>query len=55
MNDEHRKELKKTVGVGQIYTWLVKQGFPIGYRVLCMNCNFAKRFGNKCPHEVETN
>jgi hypothetical protein len=33
--------------------WLKRQGFPPGYRVLCMNCNFARgRFGY-CPHERE--
>jgi len=23
------------------------------YRILCMNCNFATRFGKKCPHTWE--
>ena len=32
---------------------LRKKGWPKeGYTVLCMNCNFAKRFGKICPHKV---
>src|SRR5215471_7657366 len=23
------------------------------YRCLCMNCNWAKRYGNYCPHELK--
>lgn len=34
------------------YTWLRKRGFPPGFQVLCMNCNFGKhRNGGICPHE----
>ena len=30
---------------------LKKRGWPqSGYRILCMNCNFATRFGRPCPH-----
>jgi hypothetical protein len=32
--------------------WLKKQGWPQGnYRILCMNCNFARRYRRPCPHE----
>jgi len=24
-----------------------------GYRILCMNCNFAMRWGRKCPHDED--
>lgn len=44
---EHRRELKKTV----FYKWLRDNGFPSGYRVLCMTCNFAGRILGYCPHE----
>jgi len=35
------------------YSHLKKEGFPEGYQVLCMNCNFAKRYSGICPHEKE--
>lgn len=37
----------------QIYAELRRKGWPKdGFRVLCMNCNFATRFGDPCPHTV---
>ena len=35
------------------YCWLKKNNFPPGYQVLCMNCNFAKRYTMVCPHQKE--
>ena len=35
------------------YNWLIDNNFPEGFRVLCMNCNFARRFGRKCPHDED--
>jgi len=43
---------KTRCGVG-LYRWLKKQGYPSGYRVLCMNCNFAIGHFGRCPHEAE--
>jgi hypothetical protein len=38
------------------YQWLFKNGFPGGFQVLCMNCNFGKRMnGGKCPHSARCN
>jgi hypothetical protein len=43
----HRKALRTTF----ITTWLVKNGFPEGFQVLCYNCNNGKRVNNGvCPH-----
>lgn len=33
-----------------LYGVLKREGFPSGYRVLCMNCNFAMGHFGKCPH-----
>jgi len=44
---KHRKELKGN----SMYDWIIANDFPNNFRVLCMNCNYAKRFGDKCPHE----
>lgn len=46
---------RKLIGwvAGNIYGWLKKNGFPSGFRVLCMNCNFALGHVGYCPHERE--
>ena len=33
-----------------LYAILKRQGYPLGYRVLCMNCNFAMGHFGGCPH-----
>ena len=43
---KHRRE----IGSVNIYTWLKNNNYPPGFRVLCMNCNWARRTG-PCPHE----
>jgi coproporphyrinogen III oxidase len=39
---KHRKNLRG-IGGHHFYRWLKKKGFPPGYQVLCMNCQFIKR------------
>lgn len=34
--------------------WIVKNGFPEGFRILCHNCNMAIRFKRICPHQEAT-
>lgn len=46
---KHRLEL----GTVNICRWLIKNGFPTGFRTLCHNCNFATKDGKRCPHEIE--
>jgi hypothetical protein len=43
-----RREGKRGIG---FYTWLINSGFPSGYRVLCMNCNFSLGMRGYCPHK----
>ena len=31
---------------GSIYIWLKKEEFPIGYQILCMNCQTIKKRKN---------
>ena len=39
---------RKIVG-RNIYYWLIKNAFPKGYQVLCMNCQWIKRVEkNEC-------
>mgnify|MGYP001613957298 CR=1 FL=1 len=42
----HRRQLGRL----SIYSLLKKQGYPPGFRVLCMNCNFALGTAGYCPH-----
>jgi hypothetical protein len=45
--NKHRREDPEAV---KIYRWLKKHAFPKGFRVLCMNCNFALGHFGYCPH-----
>lgn len=33
--------------------WVVDNGFPEGFRILCHNCNMAVRWGRTCPHQIK--
>lgn len=51
--NEHRKLLfKHNVGGVHMYRWLKRNNYPEGYTILCMNCNWAQRYGNICPHQL---
>jgi hypothetical protein len=43
--NQHRKSISI-----DFYVWLVRNQFPSGFQVLCMNCQFGKRFCGQCPH-----
>jgi len=43
---KHRKQ----IGANNINRWLIKNNFPVGYRILCMNCNFSIGVHGYCPH-----
>lgn len=46
------KKHRNSRDVGRnIATWLVRNGLPDGFRVLCHNCNFARGIFGGCPHE----
>lgn len=56
---EHRRDLLEERGWkggssqmtgAHAYLWLKKNGYPPGFRVLCMNCNFAIGHFGYCPH-----
>lgn len=43
---------RQQTGGGGFYTWLRKNNYPAGFRVLCHNCNFGRQLnGGRCPHE----
>ncbi|MDV3244829.1 MAG: hypothetical protein LYZ66_06625 [Nitrososphaerales archaeon] len=48
----HRMALfGKPVGGYSFYSWLIKNKFPSGYAVLCMNCNMSKGKHAVCVHK----
>ena len=34
-----------------LFRWIIENNFPKGFQVLCHNCNSAKGFYGKCPHQ----
>ena len=51
--NRHRKALRKS-GIN-FYAWLIRTGYPSGYSIMCMNCNWGKRMNNDiCPHKTQT-
>lgn len=45
----HRKQMG---GSGNsLYQWLKQHSYPLGFRVLCLNCNGSLGFNGYCPHE----
>ncbi len=50
--NQHRKEMRETTKTTDIYTWVKKRGYPPGFQVLCMNCNWARGKFGECPHQT---
>ena len=48
--NQHRKSVRR---FGSIYEWLRHANYPLGFRVLCMNCNWALGKYKVCPHQQE--
>ena len=42
----------RAFGGTKLYSWLRKNGWPNGYRVLCQNCNSTLGFYHYCPHRA---
>lgn len=47
---EHRRQ----IGTGNVYRWLRDNGFPSGFQVLCMNCQWGRKLRGVCPHQAHT-
>ncbi len=49
---KHKRENRLHTGE-QMYRWLVRNDFPDGFQVLCMNCQWGKRNNSGiCPHKL---
>lgn len=46
----HRNKVTNGFSGSPFYRWLIRQGFPPGFQVLCHNCNHAKHILGECPH-----
>lgn len=50
---KHKREEKLQTGE-QMHRWIIRNGFPPMFQVLCMNCNWGKRNnGGVCPHQAD--
>lgn len=45
------KHQKRVGGGSRLTGWIVKNGLPPGFRVLCHNCNVSRGVNGYCPHE----
>lgn len=52
INGGGHKHRKKTGGGTSFYLWLKRNNYPPGFQVLCYNCNQAKGYYGKCPHQI---
>ncbi len=52
-NVQRKALFGSNVGGTHMYRWLIKHSYPSGFQILCMNCNFATRYRNICPHNIE--
>lgn len=48
---QHRKGTGMR-GAGMI-GWIIRNGYPDDFQVLCWNCNQARGYYGRCPHEAE--
>jgi hypothetical protein len=51
INGGGEKDRKARGGGTAFYRSLIRDGFPLGLRVLCYNCHLARGFSGYCPHQ----
>lgn len=49
--NQHRRTHTNGRAGDAFYRWLKKYDYPNGFRILCWNCNMARGFFGRCPHE----
>jgi len=50
--NEHRRTILKNKSHGHaLYRWIIKNGYPKMFRVLCCNCNQSIGLFGYCPHK----
>lgn len=51
INGDGNKHRASESNATNIYQWLKTNKYPSGFRVLCMNCNWAIGVHGLCPHQ----
>lgn len=51
VNGDGGKHRKSGITCSRLPWWLRQNGYPVGFQVLCYNCNNAKAFYGDCPHQ----
>ena len=52
---KHRKEMKENKYHWGIYEYLRRNNYPVGFGILCYNCNSAIGHYGVCPHDEFNN
>ena len=48
----HRRKINNSNCSSNLYRWLKRNDYPLGFQVLCANCNIGKHLnGGICPHK----
>lgn len=50
---EYRRNKAHPRGGALLCGWLIKQGFPKDFQLLCHNCQWGKRMFGVCPHQTK--
>lgn len=50
---QKRKSGEHSTSSDTFYRWIIKNGFPKEFQVLCHNCNWAKWLMGECPHKSD--
>lgn len=48
---QHIEEIQRSDGHRLLWVWLKQNNFPLGFRVLCHNCNMSIGMHKYCPHQ----
>ena len=55
INGRDKRNYLDQIRGSDVYLFLRRRNFPKGYQVLCMNCNWGRRWNGTCPHENHIN
>ena len=53
VNNDGYKEKNKSRSSESYLNSIIKRYYPDKYQILCMNCNFGKKYTGVCPHKQE--
>lgn len=50
----HRDSKGRRITAYHLCRYLEQNGYPSGYQILCVNCNWSKRLNGECIHKIKT-